>query len=150
MKRSAGFTLIELVIIIVILGILAITAAPKFLNLQGDARKSTLDGVKAAMESSASMIYSKSVIRGVEGIESSSVSAGTSTVSTAYGYPAGTAAGIGATLDLSPTDWASGASGTSWVVWPLSGGVSASCNVTYAPTTTSGARPTATVNFSGC
>ncbi|MGL4204867.1 MAG: type IV pilin protein, partial [Aeromonadaceae bacterium] len=35
MKRSAGFTLIELVIVIVILGILAVTAAPKFLNLQG-------------------------------------------------------------------------------------------------------------------
>ena len=41
MKRSAGFTLIELVIVIVILGILAVTAAPKFLNLQSDARAST-------------------------------------------------------------------------------------------------------------
>ena len=39
MKRNAGFTLIELVIVIVILGILAVTAAPKFLNLQGDARE---------------------------------------------------------------------------------------------------------------
>ncbi|WP_219592386.1 prepilin-type N-terminal cleavage/methylation domain-containing protein, partial [Aeromonas salmonicida] len=37
MKKQAGFTLIELVIVIIILGILAVTAAPKFLNLQGDA-----------------------------------------------------------------------------------------------------------------
>ena len=44
MKRSAGFTLIELVIVIIILGILAVTAAPKFLNLQGDAREAPLKG----------------------------------------------------------------------------------------------------------
>ena len=45
MKRSAGFTLIELVIVIVILGILAVTAAPKFLNLQSDAKEGVLKGV---------------------------------------------------------------------------------------------------------
>ena len=45
MKRSAGFTLIELVIVIIILGILAVTAAPKFLNLRGGARESTLKGM---------------------------------------------------------------------------------------------------------
>ena len=36
MKRQGGFTLIELVVVIVILGILAVTAAPRFLNLQDD------------------------------------------------------------------------------------------------------------------
>ena len=43
MKKQGGFTLIELVVVIVILGILAVTAAPKFLNLQDDAKNS---GVK--------------------------------------------------------------------------------------------------------
>ena len=50
MKRSAGFTLIELIIVIVILGILAVTAAPKFINLQGDARTSTVNGLKGAVQ----------------------------------------------------------------------------------------------------
>ncbi|MFB0952939.1 MAG: prepilin-type N-terminal cleavage/methylation domain-containing protein, partial [Aeromonadaceae bacterium] len=66
MKRSAGFTLIELVIVIIILGILAVTAAPKFLNLQDDAKKAAADGVKAAVASSAQIVYSKAVISGYE------------------------------------------------------------------------------------
>ena len=50
MKRQGGFTLIELVVVIVILGILAVTAAPRFLNLQDDARDSALEGLKGAIE----------------------------------------------------------------------------------------------------
>jgi MSHA pilin protein MshA len=42
MNKQAGFTLIELVIVIVILGILAATAIPKFIDIQGDARASSL------------------------------------------------------------------------------------------------------------
>ncbi|MGL4893853.1 MAG: type II secretion system protein, partial [Shewanella sp.] len=45
MKKQQGFTLIELVVVIIILGILAVTAAPKFINLQGDARVSALNGL---------------------------------------------------------------------------------------------------------
>ncbi|ACJ27327.1 MSHA pilin protein MshA [Shewanella piezotolerans WP3] len=50
MNKQNGFTLIELVVVIIILGILAVTAAPKFINLQGDARVSTLQGMKAAIQ----------------------------------------------------------------------------------------------------
>ena len=62
--QQRGFTLIELVIVIVILGILAVTAAPRFIDLQGDARASTLQGAKAALTSGMQLVYAKSAIAG--------------------------------------------------------------------------------------
>lgn len=49
MKKHAGFTLIELVVVIVILGILAVTVAPRFLNLQDDAKVARLEGMRGAI-----------------------------------------------------------------------------------------------------
>lgn len=65
MKKN-GFTLIELVVVIVILGILAVTAAPRFLNLQVDARNSALEGLKGAVESGLEIGYGKMAMAGLE------------------------------------------------------------------------------------
>lgn len=109
MKRQSGFTLIELVVVIVILGILAATAAPKFMNLQSDARISALNGLKASVKSASAMIYSKAILAGKEkdasgkkvcanGPESTATSTCTDEIAIAYGYPTADAAGIIATL----------------------------------------------------
>ncbi len=66
MKKASGFTLIELVVVIVILGVLAVTAAPRFLNLQTDAKNSALLGLKGALESAMAVSYGKLAIDGLE------------------------------------------------------------------------------------
>jgi len=54
-QAQAGFTLIELIVVIVILGILAATALPRFSNLGGDARVASLNAVRGALASTASV-----------------------------------------------------------------------------------------------
>ncbi|MEZ9209504.1 type II secretion system protein [Vibrio splendidus] len=133
MKRQGGFTLIELVVVIVILGILAVTAAPRFLNLQDDARASSLQGLKGAIDGAAGIVYGKAAIDGVEASGASSVDG----ISTAFGYPTATSAGIGAAVTGLTTDW-SFSEKTNQMVLTFSGESAATattCIVTYQQAT---------------
>lgn len=95
MKKQAGFTLIELVIVIIILGILAVTAAPKFLNLQDDAKTAAASGVLAAVQSSSQLVYSKAALEGLETASSGAVSGSDgTTIQVVYGYPKASSDGI--------------------------------------------------------
>ncbi|GLS92118.1 hypothetical protein GCM10007916_31880 [Psychromonas marina] len=62
MFNKRGFTLIELVIVIVVLGILAAVAVPKFFNLRGDAETAIVEGLKGALYESAGLVHAKASI----------------------------------------------------------------------------------------
>ncbi|MDB1122872.1 type II secretion system protein [Vibrio algarum] len=99
MKRQGGFTLIELVVVIVILGILAVTAAPRFLNLQTDARQASLEGLRGAMQGASGIVYAKSAIEGYESVATATDrTIDGKTVNIAWGYPTATSTGIEAVV----------------------------------------------------
>lgn len=62
-KQQSGFTLIELIMVIVVLGILSAVALPKFSDMNVDARKATLISTKGALESAIAMVHSQALVK---------------------------------------------------------------------------------------
>ena len=91
-KPQTGFTLIELIIVIVILGILAVTAAPKLINLSSDAKKANHSALLGAIKSAMELARMKCMTDAgcnMSGI--SSIEVGGNTIRMVDGYPGFTA-----------------------------------------------------------
>ena len=63
MRNQKGFTLIEIIAVLVILGILAAVAVPRFINMQADAQEYAVQGAVAALKSTATMQYAQNLLQ---------------------------------------------------------------------------------------
>jgi MSHA pilin protein MshA len=93
-----GFTLIELVVVIVILGILAAFAIPRFVNISTQARASAVQGLAGSLRSSAALAHGLALAQGRTAASGQTISMEGEDVDLAYGYPTATATGIGRTV----------------------------------------------------
>ncbi|WP_372767732.1 prepilin-type N-terminal cleavage/methylation domain-containing protein [Pseudoalteromonas sp.] len=141
MNKQTGFTLVELIIVIVILGILAVTAAPKFLDLQGDANASTIQGVAGAIDSGSSIVYGKAVIAGKQKtIKTASPTPPTipndvgQTIALNYGYPTAAVDGLLRAIDINATLATASPLGDFTYVIPSTGVMYIYANGTTVPT----------------
>jgi MSHA pilin protein MshA len=151
MNRQRGFTLIELVAVIVLLGILAATALPRFLNLQGDARAGVLDGIHASMQGAAVQTYAKALMQGKDsGVDIVTDNIGD--IDVVEGYPAADSVAdidIVGLLELDPafTSDAANGDGVRRVGYDVA---ALGCYVEYNDSAGSGALPLITKVVDGC
>ena len=147
MNRQSGFTLIELVMVIVILGILAAVALPKFVNVAGDARKATLAGAEGSVRSAANMAHAASLAVG-----SSVVTIEGAPYTMVNGYPSAEQIAMLAGLDNNAGYVVSVSSGVA-TIGVAGASTPAQCRFTYSSAVAPNLAPvitTAASNNSGC
>ena len=150
LRRVSGFTLIELIMVIVILGVLSAFALPRFADLGGDARVASLNALAGNLRSAANIAHAQQLADGASG--STGVTLDGVAITMAAGYPAASAAGIVAAAQVS-SDYgqSAGTAGSLNIMTFDLTPVRTNCNVVYTEADgTTQITAGVTVTTSGC
>jgi MSHA pilin protein MshA len=140
MKKQDGFTLVELVVVIALLGILAAFAIPRFASLETEARSATTQGLSGSVRSASAMAHGLFIATG-----SSPVSMEGASIDIVNGYPS--AATVQNTL-ADTTGFSVATAGTTTTFTKT--GATGNCEVSYTEPAAANNPPAIVVDVSGC
>ena len=151
-NKQAGFTLIELIMVIVILGVLSAFALPRFADLGGNAREASINGLGGSVKAAANIAHAQSLANGAA--QNDNVTLEGQAITMINFYPTADAAGITEAAQVSAgsaagDDYTLGTP-TAGIRYELAGGTdAATCSVLYEAAGANGT-PTITVTVTGC
>lgn len=167
--HQPGFTIVELITVIVLLGILSAVAIPRFLNITSEANLAVLEAMEGAVFSAANLVYGKARLQGVHKQLSATVDIdgdGAGDLEVRYGYPSGSRNNgiskiMGGSFESEWTWSTSYGDGRFYLTTAALGGrsgvyvnqtavVNSGCYLIYVPAASAGALPTMSYVTTSC